>query len=161
MKQTTHTHQSTRGGQTGKSVPDFVPKWMIKPDLIFDPTRALRGFVRSGQVKNARQLIEHYGLNVDNAAQLKQAELNHDLIIASERRDVEAVKQALDKGASPNAATYCMWRESIGWASVLLRAVSVAQSSSDEKASAIARLLEEKGAELPVFEDPRESVYQF
>ncbi|MBU1166369.1 hypothetical protein KKF81_05430 [Candidatus Micrarchaeota archaeon] len=163
MKQTTHTHQATRGGQTGKSVPDFVPKWMIKPDLIFDPDRALKGFVRSGQVKNARQLIEHYGLNVDKSATLNQAELNRDLIAAVDRSDVDAVKRALDEGANPRAAEYIMWGSSSHWVSVLLVAVTVSGGcGSDEtrrKASDIVMLLEQKGVSLPFWQDPREPFY--
>lgn len=134
-----------------KPTPDFVPKWMLKPERVFDPNRALTGAIKSGNVELVTQLIEHYGLTVDREASLKQARLNKDLIAAVDRRDVAQVQALLDQGASPRAAEW-NWPAKkwfYAYASACVVACSPCYTHEESvKAVAIARIMRQKGAYL-------------
>jgi hypothetical protein len=122
-----------------QKIPEFVPSWMLAPDRIFNPMRALRGAIRMGDNELATKLIESYGLNVDKAAILRQTALNRDLLRAVDNYDwypehtpngpsAERVRNLLEQGASPNAA---VWNgPKMEWFSAVSSAIIVAGSSA-------------------------------
>jgi hypothetical protein len=139
-----------------RAVPDFVPKWMVKPDQEFDPARALRGAVRMGNVELAGKLVQHYNLDGDVGAFMALAQLNKGLLEAKNDLDVEGVRTILEQGASPNAA---VWNGPKGeWYPVLSSAITIADSccwtpEKREAALQIGVLLIKQGAPLLSFCD--------